>query len=109
MARTRRAVAVVVVVQLLHRVSRLREGAAAARGACRRRPCARLRLLWRCSARASRRSGRRARALAHIIFNDVGDKSNRKLVEFQEAVVAARGIPLIVRALGAADAARMRP
>jgi hypothetical protein len=30
-------------------------------------------------------------------------RTNRKLVEFQEAVVAAGGIPLIVRALGAAD------
>jgi hypothetical protein len=44
-------------------------------------------------------------ALARIAACEVGDRSNRKLVEFQEAVVAARGIPLIVRALGAADAA----
>jgi hypothetical protein len=46
-----------------------------------------------------------ARALARVADHDVGILNNLKLVEFQEAVVAARGIPLIVRALGAADAA----
>ena len=47
------------------------------------------------------------RALAQIIiyFNDVDISNNRKLVEFQEAVVTAGCIPLIVRALGAADTA----
>jgi hypothetical protein len=53
-----------------------------------------------------------ARALVRIAKHDVGAKSNRKLVEFQEAVVAAGGIPLIVRALeadetGSADAAML--
>jgi hypothetical protein len=40
-------------------------------------------------------------ALALIADHDVGTNTNRKLVEFQEAFVAAGGIPLIVRALGA--------
>ena len=88
-ARARRARAVVVVVQqlqLLRRVSLMREGAAAALRACRRRPCARSRLRWRFSARASRRSGRRAAgvgALARIAEDDVGIHTNRKLVEFR--------------------------
>jgi hypothetical protein len=41
-----------------------------------------------------------ASALFHIADHDVGIHSNRKLVAFQEAVVAAGGIPLIVRVLG---------
>ncbi len=56
-----RAAAAVAVMLLLvlHRVSRMRDGAGA-RGACRRRPCARLRRRWRCSRRAKRMSGQRA-------------------------------------------------
>ena len=45
-------------------------------------------------------AGRHPGALALIAEQA---RTNRKLVEFQEAVVAAGGIPLIVRALGAAD------
>jgi hypothetical protein len=38
--------------------------------------------------------------MARIVRYAVGDKSSRKRVEFQEAVAAVGGIPLIVRALG---------
>jgi hypothetical protein len=44
-----------------------------------------------------------SRDLARIAKD--GYNNNRKLVEFQEAVVAAGGVPLIVRALGAAETA----
>jgi hypothetical protein len=44
-----------------------------------------------------------ARTLAGIADRD--NQNTRKLHEFQEAVVAAGGIPLLLRALGAADAA----
>jgi hypothetical protein len=45
-----------------------------------------------------------ARALVRIAADDsLNLKNNRMLYEYQEAVVAAGGIPLLVRALGAAD------
>jgi hypothetical protein len=46
-----------------------------------------------------------AHALLWIVVHDVGVNNNRGLVEFQEAVAAAGGIPVIVRALGAVDTA----
>jgi hypothetical protein len=57
---------------------------------------------------ASRKPQERAAgafALARIAERDVSYVNNRKLVEFQEAVAAAGGIPLIVRALDAAERA----
>ena len=54
--------------------------------------------------RKPRKRGAGADALARIAW--LGIHNDRKLVEFQEAVAArADGIPLILRALGAADAA----
>jgi hypothetical protein len=85
-------------LQQLRRMSRMREGAAAARGlsaATLREIASAVAML---GSRKPQERAAGAGASTRIARDEVCIHSNRKLVEFQEAVVAAGGIPLIARA-----------